>query len=87
MIWVGSFKSLQSALDKPRFGAPPWVHTWLRSEIGLTSPLVDWLMSLIARSGCVRGKQEFVELALREAVSNAVLYGNRMNAPKLVHVR
>jgi len=22
MIWVGNFKSLQSALQKPRFGAP-----------------------------------------------------------------
>lgn len=87
MIWVGSFKSLLSALDKPQLGAPLGMHTWLRSEIGLTSPLVDWLMSLIARSGCVRGKEEFVELALREAVSNAVLHGNRMNARKLVHVR
>ena len=87
MIWVGSFKSLQSALRKPRFtGAPLEVHTWLRSEIGLISPLVDWLMSLIAGSRCVRGKEEFVELALREAVSNATLHGNRMDARKLVHV-
>jgi anti-sigma regulatory factor (Ser/Thr protein kinase) len=87
MIWVGSFKSLQSALDKPRLGAPLEVHTWLRSETGLISPFVDWLMSLIARSGCVRGKEEFVELALREAVANAILHGNRMDARKLVHVR
>ena len=87
MIWVGSFKSLQSALRKPRFtGAPLEVHTWLRSEIGLISPLVDWLMSLIAGSRCVRGKEEFVELALREAVSNATLHGTRMDARKLVHV-
>src|SRR6202049_1729831 len=87
MIWVGNFKSLQSALDKPRSGAPLEVHTWLRSEIGLISPLADWLMSLIARSRCVRGKEEFVELALRKAVSNAMLHGNRMDARKLVHVR
>jgi serine/threonine-protein kinase RsbW len=88
MIWVGSFKSLQSALRKPRFtGAPLEVHTWLRTEIGLISPLVDWLMSLIAGSLCVRGKEEFVELALREAVSNAMLHGNRMDTRKLVHVR
>ncbi len=87
MIWVGCFKSLQSALRKPRFnGAPLEVHTWLRSEIGLISPLVDWLVSLIAGSRCVRGKEEFVELALREAVSNAMLHGNRMDARKLVHV-
>src|SRR6266852_5928235 len=87
MIWVGSFKSLQSALHKPCFGAPLEVHTWLRSETGLISPLVDWLMSLVARSGCVPGKEEFVELALREAMSNAILHGNRMDPRKLVHVR
>src|SRR5580704_2893342 len=58
MIWVGSFKSLQSALHKPRLGAPLEVHTWLRSEIVLISPFVDWLMSLIARSRCVHGKEE-----------------------------
>ena len=87
MIWVGSFKSLRSALHKPRFGAPLEVHTWLRSDIGLISPFVDWLMTLVARTGCVPGKEEFVELALREAVSNAILHGNRMDPRKLVHVR
>ena len=87
MIWVGSFQSLRSALRKPPSGAPLEVHTWQRSETGLISPLADWLMSLIARSRCVRGKEEFVELALREAVSNAMLHGNRMDARKLVHVR
>jgi serine/threonine-protein kinase RsbW len=87
MIWVGNFKSLQSALDKPPSGAPLEVHTWLRSETGLISPFADWLMSLIARSGCVRGKEEFVELALREAVTNAILHGNHVDARKLVHVR
>jgi serine/threonine-protein kinase RsbW len=88
MIWAGSFKSLQAVLPKRRFiRAPLGVHTWLRSEIRLISPFVDWLMNLIAGSRCVRGKEEIVELALREAVSNAMLHGNRMNVRKLVHVR
>jgi hypothetical protein len=87
MLWVRNFKSLQSAVDKPGSGAPLEVHTWLRSETGLISPLVDWLMSLVARSGCVPGKEEFVELALREAMSNAILHGNRLDSRKLVHVR
>src|ERR1700692_3047795 len=87
MIWVGSFQSLRSALRKPPSGAPLEVHTWQRSETGLISPLADLLSSLIARSHFVRGKEEFVELALREAVSNAMLHGNRMDARKLVHVR
>ncbi len=88
MIWVGSFKPLQSALAKLDFtDAPLEVDTWVRSEIGLISPLVEWLMSLIVASRCVRGQEEFVQLALREALSNAMLHGNRVDARKLVHVR
>jgi serine/threonine-protein kinase RsbW len=88
MIWVGSFKSLQTALGKHRFtGAPLDVHTWVRSEIALISPLVDWLMNLIATSHCVCGEEQLVELALREALSNAMLHGNSLDARKLVHVR
>jgi serine/threonine-protein kinase RsbW len=87
MIWVGSFKPLQSALAKLDFtDAPLEVDTWVRSEIGLISPLVDWLMSLIAVSRCVLGDEQFVELALREALSNAMLHGNRLDAGKLVHI-
>jgi len=88
MIWVGSFNSLRSALHKRRFlNTPLKVHTWVPSEIGLISPLADWLTSLIAASRCVLGAEEFVELALREALSNAVLHGNRSDASKLVHIR
>jgi hypothetical protein len=51
MIWVGSFKSLQTVLGKHRFtGAPLDVHTRVRSEIALISPLVDWLMNLSFRA-------------------------------------
>ena len=88
MIWAGSFQSLQSMLPKLRFtDAPLEVRTWVQSEIGQISPLVDWLMSLTVGSGCVGGEEEFVELALREALSNAMLHGNRGDASKLVHVR
>src|SRR6267378_3675350 len=88
MMWVGSFKSLQAALRNPPFtGTPLVVHTWVRSEIGQISPLVDWLMSLIAASRCIFGEEQFVELALREALSNAIVHGNRLDARKLVHVR
>lgn len=88
MIWVGSFKSLQSMLPKLHFTDVPLdVHTWVQSEIGQISPLAEWLMSLIVASCCVCGEEEFVELALREALSNAMLHGNRADASKLVHVR
>src|SRR5271168_1365714 len=87
MTWVGSFKSLRSVLPMPRFSTPLEVHTWLRSEVDRISPFVDWLMSLIAQSTCVPGEEQSVELALREAVSNAILHGNRLEPHKLVHVR
>ena len=88
MIWVGSFKSLQSVLPEPRStDAPLAVHTWVRSEIGLITPLVEWLISLIATSHGLSGENESVELGLREALSNAMLHGNRLDGSKLVHVR
>ncbi|HKW34158.1 MAG TPA: ATP-binding protein [Candidatus Acidoferrum sp.] len=87
MIWAGSFESLHTVLGKHRFtGAPVDVHTWVRSEIALISPLVDWLMNLVAASNCVCGEEQLVELALREALSNAMLHGNHLQARKLVHV-
>jgi serine/threonine-protein kinase RsbW len=58
----------------------------MRSEIALISPLVEWLMGLIVASRCVSGKEDYVELALREALCNAMLHGNRLEARKLVHV-
>ena len=64
MIWLGSFKSLQSVLPEPRSTDTPLaVRTWARSELGLVSPLVDLLMSLIAGSHCIFGEEESVELA------------------------
>jgi anti-sigma regulatory factor (Ser/Thr protein kinase) len=88
MVWVGNFKALQSALRKPPLpDSALEVHTWVRSEINLISPLVDWLVHLITGSQCVRGNEEFVELALREVLSNAMLHGNRLDARKLVHLR
>jgi serine/threonine-protein kinase RsbW len=87
MIWVGSFKSLQSALSKSHLtSAELEVRTWVQSEIGQISPLVDWLMNLIATSRRVSGEEQLVELALREALSNAIVHGNRLDARKLVHV-
>jgi hypothetical protein len=56
MILVGSFKSLRSMPQKPRFTvAPLEVRTWVRSEISLISRLVEWLMGLIAASRCASG--------------------------------
>jgi serine/threonine-protein kinase RsbW len=63
------------------------IDAWIQSEIKAISPLVERLMRLIEGSHCVAGEEPAVELALREALSNAVVHGNRMDARKLVHVR
>jgi len=57
------------------------------SEIKAISPLVGRLMRLIEGSHCITGEEPAVELALREALNNAVVHGNRLDAHKLVHVR
>ena len=63
------------------------VDAWIPSEVKAISPLVDRLMWLIAGSHCITGEESAVELALREALNNAVVHGNRLDARKLVHVR
>ena len=63
------------------------IDAWIPSEIEAISPLVDRLMRLIEGSHCVAGEEPTVQLALREALSNAVVHGNGMDAHKLVHVR
>jgi len=63
------------------------IDAWMPSEIKAISPLVKRLMRLIEGSHCVAGEEPAVELALREALNNAVVHGNRLDAHKLVHAR
>lgn len=84
---------IDGSIGSPKFGKMRVTSTsmkfeaWIPSEIGAISPLVDWLMQLIERSRCAAGNESAVELALREALNNAVLHGNAMDAHKLVEVR
>lgn len=71
----------------PGSGSLLEVDAWIPSEVNAISPLVDRLMRLIEGSHCITGEEHAVELALREALNNAVVHGNRLDAHKLVHVR
>jgi|HubBroStandDraft_6_1064221.scaffolds.fasta_scaffold64664_6 serine/threonine-protein kinase RsbW len=71
----------------PGSGSLLEVDAWIPSEVKAISPLVDRLMRLIQGSHCITGEEHEVELALREALSNAVVHGNRLDTHKLVHVR
>jgi serine/threonine-protein kinase RsbW len=63
------------------------IDAWMPSKIQAISLLVDRLMSLIERTKCVRGAEFDVELAIREALGNAVVHGNHENPDKKVHIR
>jgi serine/threonine-protein kinase RsbW len=58
-----------------------------RTDAGRISIAVDRILRLVELAGCVRGEVFEVERALREALSNAIVHGNRMNPDKWVHVR
>lgn len=62
------------------------IEARMPSEIKAISPLVDRLIRLIEESHCVAGEELAVELALWEALGNAVVHGNRLDPGKLVQV-
>ena len=70
-----------------RAGSLLEIDTWIPSKVSAITPLVERLMRLIEGSRCITGQESAVELALREALNNAVVHGNRLDARKLVHVR
>ena len=58
----------------------------LPSEVTAISPFVDKLMLLLTNCGCVPEGVSDVEIALREALANAILHGNHEDRRKHVHV-
>ena len=87
-------RSLNRATDSPsRLSAKRsrpstlGIDSWMPSEVRAISPLVDRLMRLIEGSHCVPGKEFDIELALREALENAVVHGNQEDPKTKVHIR
>jgi serine/threonine-protein kinase RsbW len=63
------------------------IDSWMPSKVQAISPLVERLMLLVERSRSVPGEEFGVELALREALVNAVVHGNREHPETKVHIR
>src|ERR1700756_3091734 len=59
----------------------------LPSEVAAISPFVDKLMLLNRKCGCAAEGENDVEIALREALANAIIHGNHENPRKHVYVR
>jgi serine/threonine-protein kinase RsbW len=84
---VNARANLRSAIASRDVGSWLEIDAWIPSEISAISPLLERLMRLIEGSHCITGEERPVELALREALNNAVVHGNRLDVRKLVHVR
>jgi serine/threonine-protein kinase RsbW len=63
------------------------LEVWMPSETGAITSTVDQLMRLIEPWRCIVGDEFAVELALREALNNAVIHGNGIDPHKLVEIR
>lgn len=62
------------------------VRHFLPSRIAEISPLITQLMSLIGTSRAPDGSEREIELALREALANAVVHGNCEDPEKRIEV-
>jgi serine/threonine-protein kinase RsbW len=56
------------------------------SQIQAISPIVDQLMSFIAKSRSMDGSETDIEIALTEALENAAVHGNLKDPRKRVYV-
>ena len=63
------------------------LERFLPSIVAAISPFVDRLMPLLKKCGCVGEGESDVEIALHEALANAIIHGNHENPRKHVHVR
>lgn len=58
----------------------------LPSHVVIISPFVDQLIRFIARFRKIDGSELDIEMALREALANAIVHGNQENPQKRVYV-
>jgi serine/threonine-protein kinase RsbW len=61
------------------------VDETIQSDVSMIDSAVEKIVSLVKQSGCCHDTQD-VDLALREALANAIIHGNRSNHEKFVRV-
>ena len=59
----------------------------LPNDIGIVSPFVDQLMRFISKFGMADESNYEIELALREALVNAIVHGNQNDPRKCIYVK
>ncbi len=59
----------------------------LKAAESEVSPVVDAVMQMVSETGCAAGKELDVEIALREALANAIKHGANGDPTKMVECR
>src|ERR1700691_5181660 len=86
---IAAMAQTQSLSLLPRNGySVPFVELRqsLSSEVAAISPFADQLMRFILNFRCADGSETDIEMALHEALANAVIHGNGENSGKRVYV-
>lgn len=55
-------------------------------DVSAITPVVDGVMHIARQMGCAEGKEFEVEMAVREALANAIVHGCQQNPGKIVEV-
>jgi serine/threonine-protein kinase RsbW len=76
------------SLTSPAIRSVPFVELrqTLPSRIAIISPFVEQLMCFVERFRNSDGSEVDIEMALREALANAVVHGNQQDSRKCVYV-
>ena len=56
----------------------------LAADKNAVDPVVQGVMDIVRQMNCAAGKEEAIELALAEALANAVVHGAKADASKIV---
>lgn len=81
-------QSQSPTLTPQAFRSVPFVELRqsLPSQLAIISPFVDQLMCFIARFRTGDGSEWDIEIAIREALANAIVHGNHESPRKRVYV-
>lgn len=72
-------------LDRRRFSIR--LRMWLPSHRESIAAAVEPVMTIARQCGCPDDQEADLEIALREALANAVVHGNASDSEKWLHVR
>jgi serine/threonine-protein kinase RsbW len=79
-------QSFIGQLSDSRFSPFVELHQSIPSQVEAITPFLDQLMRFIRRFRSEDGSEVDIEIALREALINAIVHGNHENAEKRVYV-